>query len=266
VDSSLVVDFLILGAVVGFAAGLLGIGGGILIVPCTVFLLSSRGFPPEVILHLAIATSLGTIMFTSISSMRAHHRQGAVLWRAVAMFAPGIVIGSWIGPWLGKQLHAPVLGLVFAAFLALSATQMLLQKKGDIVRELPNATGMIAMGGLIGMLAGLLGAGGAFVSVPFMTRCNVKIHHAVATSAALGFPIALTGTLSNVYYGWNTPGLPPGSLGFIYLPALLVISLASVSTAPLGARTAHKMEVKSLRKVFAVLLYLLAAYMAYQSI
>jgi hypothetical protein len=124
---------------------------------------------------------------------------------------------------------------------------------------------MLGAGSVIGVLSGLVGAGGGFVSVPFMTWCNVKIHNAVATSAALGFPIALAGTLSNIYFGMQEPGLPTGSLGFIYLPALLVISIASVLTAPLGAKVAHALPVKSLKKVFAAVLYLLAGYMLYKA-
>lgn len=264
-DISLIIAFLVLGAATGFAAGLLGIGGGMLLVPFITFLLVSKQFPEELIVHMAIATSLATIMFTSISSVRAHHQRGAVSWNIVKLLAPGILIGSWIGPWIGKQLSSSGLALAFAAFVAFSATQMLLDKKPAPSRELPKAPGMLGAGGVIGVLSGLVGAGGGFVSVPFMTWCNVKIHNAVATSAALGFPIALAGTLSNIYYGLHTPGLPPGSLGFIYLPALLVISAASVTTAPLGARTAHKLPVKSLKRVFAIVLYSLAAYMLYKA-
>lgn len=264
-DISLILAFLILGAAVGFAAGLLGIGGGMLMVPFITLLLTAKDFPQELIVHMAIATSLATILFTSISSVHAHHKRGAVSWRIVKLLAPGILIGSWIGPWLGKQMNSSALGMFFGGFVALSATQMLLNKKPSASRELPNAPGMLGAGSVIGVLAGLVGAGGGFVSVPFMTWCNVKIHNAVATSAALGFPIALAGTLSNIYYGMNMTNLPPGSLGFIYLPALLVLSLASVTTAPLGARTAHSLPVKPLRKIFAMALYGLAAYMVYKA-
>jgi uncharacterized membrane protein YfcA len=125
---------------------------------------------------------------------------------------------------------------------------------------------MFAAGGGIGVLSGLVGAGGGFVSVPFMTWCNVKIHNAVATSAALGFPIALAGTLSNIYYGLQIPDLPEGSLGYIYLPALLIVSAASVTTAPLGAKTAHNLPVKALKKVFAMMLFSLSAYMLYKAL
>jgi uncharacterized membrane protein YfcA len=264
-DISTVIMFLILGATVGFAAGLLGIGGGLLLVPFIMLMLGTKGFPQELALHMAIATSLATIMFTSISSVRAHHKRGAVSWHIVKLLVPGILIGSWIGPWIGNQMPSAALAMFFGGFVVLSATQMLIDKKPAAARELPKAPGMLGAGGVIGVLAGLVGAGGAFVSVPFMTWCNVRIHNAVATSAALGFPIAVAATLSNIYYGMNMSGLPSGSLGFIYLPALLVISLASVATAPLGAKAAHSMEVKSLRKVFAITLYVLAAYMFYKA-
>ena len=264
-DLSLIIAFLVLGAAVGFAAGLLGIGGGMLLVPFITVLLTLRKFPDDLIVHIAIATSLATIMFTSVSSVIAHHRRGAVRWDVVKLLAPGILVGSWIGPWIGKQMNSSALALFFAVFVAGSATQMLLDKKPAGARELPKGTGMFAAGGVIGVLAGLVGAGGGFISVPFMTWCNVKIHNAVATSAALGFPIALAGTLSNIYFGMGTPNLPPASLGFIYLPALLVISLVSVITAPLGAKAAHALPVKSLKKVFALTLYALASYMLYKA-
>ena len=264
-DISMTFAFLGLGAVVGFAAGLLGIGGGLLLVPCFTFLFTSVGVPTARVVHMGIATSLATIMFTSVSSVLAHHRRDAVSWHIVKVLAPGILIGSWIGPWIGKQLTSASLAMFFALFVAGFATQMLLDRKPAAARDLPGARGMLAAGGVIGILSGLVGVGGAFVSVPFMTWCNVRIHKAVATSAALGFPIALAGTSANIYYGMKTPDLPPGSLGFVYLPALLVVSIASVLTAPLGARTAHRLPVKALRRVFALTMLALAGYMLYKA-
>jgi uncharacterized protein len=264
VETGLVLASLGLGAAVGFAAGLLGIGGGLLIVPVLTFLFSVEGIPRDLVLHMAVATSLATILFTSISSVVAHHRRGAVLWRIVKALTPGILIGSWIGPGIGKQLSSGVLAASFAVFAATSAARMLLHRKPSASRELPGAAGMFAAGGTIGVFAGLVGVGGGFISVPFMTWCNVKIHEAVATSAALGFPIALAGTVSNVYYGMNAPGLPQGSLGFVHVPALLFVSVASVVTAPLGARAAHRLPAEALRRVFAVALLVLAGYMLYK--
>ena len=264
-DWMLVLSLLALGTAGGFAAGLLGIGGGMVLVPFITMLFGARGFPPGLVLHMAIATSLATIMFTSASSLRAHHKHGAVLWPVVALFTPGLVAGTWLGPWVGKQMDTQALALVFGAFVAFSATQMLLNRKPDGARALPGRAGMFAAGGVIGTLSGLVGAGGGFVSVPFMTWCNVRIHNAVATSAALGFPIALSGTIANVVYGWGEPALPPYSLGFVYLPALFVIAAASAAMAPLGARAAHRMPVHKLKRVFALILYALAGYMFWKA-
>lgn len=264
-DWGLIAILLLMGLGGGFAAGLLGIGGGMVLVPFITMIFTARGFPAHLVVHMAIATSLGTILFTSLSSVRAHHAHGAVLWPVVKLLAPGILVGSWIGPWIATQLNTSVLAFVFALFVAFSATQMLLNRRPAAHRELPGPIGMSAAGAGIGTVAGLVGAGGGFISVPFMSWCNVKIHNAVATSAALGFPIALSGTLSNMYFGWNEPGLPAWSLGFIYLPALLVIAMASVTMAPMGARAAHRMPVAKLKRIFAFVLYALAAYMLWKS-
>ncbi|MES3024666.1 MAG: sulfite exporter TauE/SafE family protein [Pseudomonadota bacterium] len=265
-DWGLVLVLLLMGAAGGFAAGLLGIGGGMVLVPFITLIFTARRFAPELVVHMAIATSLATILFTSMASVRAHHLHGAVLWPVVARLAPGIVLGAWLGPWLAKQMDTATLALCFAVFVAFSATQMLLNAKPKPGRELPATPGMLAAGGLIGVLAGLVGAGGGFISVPFMSWCNVKLHNAVATSAALGFPIALAGTLSNIWFGWGDARLPPHSLGYIYLPALLVIAAASVAMAPLGARAAHRMPVAKLKKIFALVLYALAAYMLWKGL
>lgn len=261
----LVAELLLLGCCTGFLAGLLGIGGGMLMVPFMTLLLTLKGFPSDYIVKMAIATSLSTICFTSIASLRAHHQHGAVRWDVVKRLAPGIVIGSLLGAQIAKALPAHILALVFAVFVSFSATQMLRGKKPHAQRQLPGTPGMIGAGAGIGVLSALVGAGGGFLSVPFMTRCNVPIHHAVATSAALGFPIALAGTVGYVVAGWSIPQMPTGTLGFIYLPALLVISVASVTTAPFGARAAHRLNVQQLKRVFAGLLYALAAYMLYKA-
>ncbi len=263
---SLIAQFLALGVCSGFLAGLLGIGGGMVMVPFLTLMLTMQGFPPDLIVKMAVATSLATICFTSVSSVRAHHKRGAVRWDVVKLLAPGIVIGSLIGAQIAKALPADWMAILFAVFVGFSATQMFLDKKPKPTRELPRGTGMVGAGSVIGVLSALVGAGGGFISVPFMTWCNVTIHKAVATSSALGFPIAVAGTLGYVIAGWSLEGLPAGAVGFIYLPALVVIAAASVLTAPWGARTAHSMDVKQLKRAFAVVLYLLAAYMLYKGL
>ncbi len=260
-DWTLVAALLALGAAVGFAAGLLGIGGGMLLVPFMTIIFNHEHFPPAYVLHMAIATSLATIAFTSISSVRAHHQRGAVLWPVAKVLAPGILVGSMIGAQIASALPTRWLALVFALFVGFSATQMLLDRKPKPGRQLPGRAGMFGVGNVIGVISAIVGAGGAFISVPFMTWCNVRIHNAVGTSAALGFPIAAAGTLGYVISGWNVSGLPSGAAGYIHVPALLSVAAASVLTAPFGARLAHALDIKRLKRVFAILLYGLATYM-----
>ncbi|MES2786039.1 MAG: sulfite exporter TauE/SafE family protein [Pseudomonadota bacterium] len=260
IDPQLVVELLALGLATGFLAGLLGIGGGMLMVPFVTFILTSKGYPAEYVVKMAVATSLATICFTSLSSVRAHHKRGAVKWPIVRVLAPGILFGSLLGAQVAVALPGKVLSILFAIFVAFSATQMFLDRKPHPSRAMPGAVGTFSMGTLIGGLSSLVGAGGAFVSVPFMTWCNVKIHDAVGTSSALGFPIAFAGTLGYIWAGQGLPQMPPGSFGYLYLPGLIVISIASMTMAPVGARTAHRMDIRPLRRLFAVVLYILAAY------
>ncbi|MBL0420312.1 sulfite exporter TauE/SafE family protein [Ramlibacter sp. AW1] len=266
-DPLLIAELALLGIATGFLAGLLGIGGGMVLVPFVTLILDSRGIESELAVKMAIATSMATIIFTSVSSVRAHHRRGAVRWNLVARLAPGIVVGSLVAS-LGvfALLKGSWLALFFAAFVGFSATQMFVDRKPAPTRQMPGTGGQLAAGGFIGFLSGLVGAGGGFISVPFMTWCNVAIHQAVATSAALGFPIAVTNALGYALSGQAVGNLPPGSFGYIWLPALAVIAACSVFTAPLGARAAHALPVKPLKRVFAIVLYLLAAYMAYKGL
>jgi len=259
-DLRLALELALIGTCTGFLAGLLGIGGGMIMVPFLTIILTHKGYPAEYTVKMAVATSLATIAFTSLSSVRAHHRRGAVLWHVVKVLAPGILLGSLLGAQVAHALPAKWLGVFFAVFVAFSATQMLLNRKPKPSRTLPGAAATFGVGMVIGGLSSLVGAGGAFVSVPFMTWCNVKIHDAVGTSAALGFPIALAGTIGYIYAGQGLPQMPPGSVGYLYLPGLVVISMASMLMAPVGARTAHRMDIAPLRKVFAIVLYCLAAY------
>lgn len=265
-DASLVALLLAMGCVAGFLAGLLGIGGGMLLVPAMTYVGTRGGFDPSYVVKMAVATSLSTIVFTSISSVRAHHRKGAVRWDLAARLAPGIVVGSVLGALVAKSLPASVLALCFAGFTGYSAVQMLVDRKPKPSRQLPGTAGLSGMGGLIGGLSALVGAGGAFISVPFMVWCNVPIHTAVATSAALGFPIAAAGTLGYWWAGWQLPVAPPGAVGFIYLPALALIACTSVLLAPVGAAAAHRLDRAKLKRVFAVLLFGLASYMVHRAV
>lgn len=263
----LIVELALLGIATGFLAGLLGIGGGMLMVPFITIIMSHRGVGPDLAVKMAIATSMATIIFTSMSSVWAHHRRGAVRWDIVRRLAPGIVTGSIIGS-LGvfALLKGAYLAIFFGLFVSFSATQMFLNKKPKPARQMPGAAGQFAAGGFIGFLSGLVGAGGAFISVPFMTWCNVAILNAVATSAALGFPIAVANVIGYIISGLNIHDLPVGSFGYIWLPALVVIAACSFMTAPLGAKAAHSLPVDRLKRIFASILYVLAAYMLYKGL
>ena len=267
IEPLLIVELAVLGIGTGFLAGLLGIGGGMLMVPFITIILSNRGVEPSLSVKMAIATSMATIIFTSISSVRAHHKRGAVRWDLVKGLAPGIVIGSLIGS-LGvfALLKGSYLAIFFALVVGFSATQMFLDKKPKPTRQVPGTAGLVGAGSGIGFISGLVGAGGGFISVPFMTWCNVAMHNAVATSAALGLPIALANVAGYVVSGQSVQNLPPASFGYIWLPGLAVIAACSVFTAPLGAKAAHALPVKKLKRVFASVLYLLAAYMLWKGL
>jgi uncharacterized protein len=267
IDPLLVAELALLGVGTGFLAGLLGIGGGMLMVPFITIILGHRGVSSDLAVKMAIATSMSTIIFTSISSVRAHHKRGAVRWDIVTRLAPGIVIGSLAGS-LGvfALLKGQALAIFFALFVGFSATQMFRNKKPEPSRQMPGTAGQLAAGGSIGFVSGLVGAGGGFISVPFMTWCNVAIHNAVATSAALGFPIAVANVAGYVASGRAVQGLPDGSVGYIWLPALVVIAVCSFLTAPMGAKAAHSLPVAKLKRVFASVLYVLAAYMLWKGL
>jgi uncharacterized membrane protein YfcA len=216
---------------------------------------------------MAIATSMATIVVTSLSSVRAHHQRGSVRWDIVRRLAPGIMIGGGLASvGMFSILKGTWLAVFFGLFVSVSATQMLRNKLPQPNREMPGPVGQMAAGGLIGFLSGLVGAGGAFVSVPFMVSRNVPMRNAVGTSAALGFPIALANTVGYIVSGSSLTDLPDGALGYVWIPALVVIGAGSVLTAPLGAKIAHRVPVAQLKRIFAVLLYCLAGYMLYKGL
>ncbi len=246
--------YLGLGAVAGVLAGLLGIGGGLVIVPMLVFSLTWQGIPQDFIMHLALGTSMATIIFTSISSFWAHHKRGAVQWGVVRRIVPGILLGTFLGTCVASHMTTDYLKGSFVVFVYYVAIQLLTNKKPKPSRELPGQAARFGVGGIIGVVSSLVGIGGGTLSVPFMVWCNITVHRAVGTSAAIGFPIAVAGTLGYIFNGLQVTGLPGHSFGFLYLPALVGIVCASVLTAPLGVRMAHSLPVDKLKRLFAVLL------------
>lgn len=255
--------YLGIGAAAGFLAGLLGIGGGMVIVPALVFVFSAKGFPESHLMHLALATALTTIVFTSASSVRAHHRYGAVDWPVARAMAPGMMVGAFCAAFAAGYISSRPLAILFTAFLVYAATQMLIDVKPRGARELPRPAGLFAVGALIGGFSSIVAVGGAFLSIPFLMWCNVPLKRAIGTAAANGFPIALAGSVGYVMQGLRADGLPSGSFGYLFVPAFAVIVVASMLTAPLGARLTHRLPIRKLRIVFALMLYAFALRMAY---
>jgi len=249
--------YLAIGLAVGFLAGLLGIGGGMVMVPMLVFVFTVKGFPVEHMMHLALATALATIAFTSLSSVRAHHRHGGVDWAVARAMAPGIVAGSLAAALAAGFIPTRPLAIFFTGFMFYAAAQMFVEIKPRAGRQLPGRAGLFAAGAGIGAISSVLAAGGAFLSIPFLAWCNLPLKRAIGTAAANGFPVAVAGTIGYVVQGLRAPDLPQWSLGYVYLPALLLIVAASMPMAPLGARLAHRMPVKRLRVVFALMLFAL---------
>jgi len=252
-----------LGVVAGLLAGLLGVGGGIVIVPMLVFTFAAQHLPAEHIQHLALGTSMATIVFTSIASLRAHHSREAVNWPVVKRITPGILCGTLAGSVVAARLSGNFLKGFFAVFTFFVAWQMLLNARPHSSRQLPGSGGLFGAGGVIGCISSLVGIGGGSMSVPFLVWCNLPARTAIGTSAALGFPIALSGGIGYLLNGIGAAGLPPYSVGYIYLPALVGIAVTSYLTAPLGARLAHSLPVSQLKKGFALLLIATGVKMLY---
>jgi uncharacterized membrane protein YfcA len=247
--------YLGIGALVGFAAGLLGIGGGVVMVPLLVMVFNAQGLSGEHVMHLALGTAMAAMVFTSIASMRAHHAHGAVDWRIARAMSPGILVGSFAAALAAGLIPTRPLALLFTALVFYAATQILLDIRPSTTRELPGPAGVFGAGALIGAISSLAAAGGAFLTIPFLTWCKVPLRRAIGTAAANGLPIALAGSAGYILHGLRVPDLPALSLGYVYLPALALVVTTSMLAAPLGARVAHRLPIRRLRFVFALLLY-----------
>lgn len=253
-----ILSFLLLGAFVGFMAGLLGVGGGGIMVPVLTTLFLYQGVPTDDVVHLALGTSMASIIVTSISSLRAHHSTGAVLWPVVKLMSPGILVGTFLATFLASYASPFYLALFFSAFMAFVSVQMFLNKKPKPTRSLAGNGGLLLGGSAIGAVSAVVSTGGGSLTVPFLVWQNVDLKKAIGTSAAIGLPISIAGTAGYVINGWSATSLGSYTLGLVYLPAVLLIAITSFITAPLGAASAHKLPVATLKKVFAVLLILLS--------
>lgn len=251
------------GALAGLVAGLFGLGGGVVLVPALWFLFAWQGFPPQFIPVAAVATSLATIVVTAVASVWTHLRLGSLDWNAVGRLLPGVVLGSMFGAWLAERLPGDWLKTLFAVYLLVVAGQMIWRWQPKPGAAQPRSWIMLGAGGAIGTLSAMLGIGGGTLTVPFLVRCAFPMRVAVAVSSACGLPIALAGTLGYAVLGWDAPNLPPGSIGYVYLPAFFSIVATSILTAPLGAWLAYRLSAEVLKCLFALGLVLISLKILY---
>jgi uncharacterized protein len=255
------VSYLALGAGAGVIAGMLGIGGGMIMVPFMAMLFTAQGHPYGSLMQVALATSMATIIFTSISSMRAHHKNNNVRWDLVKAMVPGMLVGCLIGATVLSNMPTKAIKIFFSCFLVYSALKMLRSVSVAPTKTMPSNRGLFGFSIIVGILSTMVGAGGGFVTIPFMTARGVNGRLAIGTSSAFGLPLALFGTAGYILNGWNVPNLPTPHFGYIFLPALIGFAVASVIGAPFGAKLTQKLPIPTLKRVFAYMLLALAARM-----
>jgi len=248
--------YIVAGIFAGLTAGLFGVGGGIIVVPVLVFAFEAQGFSADVLTHLAIGTSLATIVFTSISSIWSHHKRGAVLWEICRPMSLGLAVGAILGVWTVSQLDGILLKKLFGFFVLFVAFKMMSKKGESGDRPIAAWPEFSLVGVFVAWVSSIFGIGGGTLTVPFLSRFQIEMKYVVGTAAACGFPIALLGSISNMYIGQSVQGLPEMTIGYVYLPALLGISMTSVLFAKLGASYAHRLPSMLLRKLFACSLFI----------
>ena len=251
------VAYMVLGAIAGMLAGLFGIGGGIIVVPVLVLAFNLQGINPEIVFYMAIATSLANIIFTSLSAIRTHHKKAAIEWYLVKPIAVGMLGGSFIGVNTALTIPAIYLQASFGAFAIFLSLRMMFSQLGAGTLRLPGTLGLGATGAFIGWVSVLFGIGGGNLLVTWLSNRQLVIQKAVATASACGFAIAIAGAGSNAILGWGNPMLPPHSLGYIYLPALLGIVSTSFVAAAYGSMLAHQLSPQLLKRLFACMLLLM---------
>lgn len=249
--------FLLLGAFAGFMAGLLGIGGGGIMVPLLTSIFLAQGIAPDYVVHLALGTSMASIVMTSLSSMKAHHAKGGVLWPVVRIMAPGVIIGTFAATFLAAKISSVHLAIFFSVFMAYVAFNMFRSRKTDAGAKAATKAEMVTVGTGIGAVSAIVSIGGGSLTVPYLNWRSIDIRKAIGTSAAVGLPISVAGTLGYLLNGHQGMDIPY-AIGLVYWPGVFLISCASFITAPLGAKLAHKLPVGALKKVFGVLLMLLS--------
>lgn len=261
ITQEIIIIYALAGIFAGLIGGMVGLSGGVIIVPVLHFLFIKQGFSPDLLMQLAVTTSLATIIVTSSSATYVHHKKGAVLWPTVNRLVPGLLIGACLGAVVADAVSSTVLRIAFGVFEILVAIQVWLDFKPKPHATLPATPALVGSGVGIGVLSTLMGIGGGTLTVPFLLWCNVNIRNAVAVSSACGFPIAIAATTVLVIAGGDEVGLPEHAIGHLYWPAALIISAMTLFSAPLGARLAHYLPIPILKRVFAAVLFVVGVRM-----
>jgi len=259
--SILIILYFVLGAFAGTMSGLLGIGGGVVVVPGLAFLFRLQHFPTQLIMHLAAGTSLAVMIGTTLRALYAHRRHKTKFWYIYRRLMPAIVIGVIFGAILAHYLNSRVIAIIFAFFILIIGIHLLFGKKVSPHRNLPGPLGMWGAGLVIGGKSGLLGVGGGSVMVPFLLYCNVELRTAMVVSIATSLTVSIVGTIAVGMTGMHATGLPPFSTGYIYWPAWIAVVLGSILFAPLGAALSYRIPVLMLRRIFAVFLLLVSLHL-----
>jgi uncharacterized membrane protein YfcA len=265
-ETIFIIDYVLLGILVGFIAGLLGVGGGGIMVPIFAMLFAMQGFSADEVMHLALGTSMATIIFTSFSSMRAHYKRDNIDVPMTLKIAIGVIIGTFLATSVASYLKGIYLALFFSAFMSFVAYKMFQKVHYYHNEKHHSRVGNILSGSFIGAVSALVSIGGGSLSVPYLMHQNFDIKRAIGTSAAIGFPIAISGTLGYLVNGWSYTDLNHWIVGYIYMPAVVLVAISSAFTAPLGVKYATKLPADKLKKIFGVLAAALSVKMLFSVI
>lgn len=258
----LILPLAVAGIAAGLLAGLLGVGGGIIMVPALIYVLSSLGYSDSIITHVAVATSLAVIVPTGLSSLLAHYKRGVVDIPTLKLWGPALIVGALVGSLVSRYMSGDSLRTIFGVMILFVAINMFVPVQRKMAEKVPpTRTVNRAIAAFIGCVSALMGVGGGSLAVPTLNAFGMAMHRAVGTSAALGFLLAVPGTIGFIFAGWNSPDLPPLSFGFLSLPAILTLAPLTVLCAPIGARIAHGLDQKKLKRVFAIFLMIVGVKM-----
>lgn len=263
-DIQTILILLALGSFVGVAAGMFGIGGGGMLVPILTSIFIAIQMPQEIVVHVALGTSMCTIIITTFSSFRSQHKKGYVRWDMFVQIAPGVLIGTFLGTFIASKLNSLPLAIIFAVFMFFLSLQMFFSKPTKEIEKLFSSTIQFLVGCFIGGISSLMSIGGGGLTVPYLSSQGIDIKKAIGTSSSIGFPLAISGTIGYIINGWNLTSFDELYLGYIYLPAVFCVAFTSYFSAPLGVKLVHKIPSQKVKKLFAILPFFLSIKMVYE--